>query len=241
MQIEAERLRNSLLSAVSHDLRTPLAAIAGASSTLVESDATLDHAARHELAESIYEESERLSRLVANLLDMTRLEGGAMSIRKEWQSIEETVGVVLNRLARQLREHRVETRLDPELPLVPLDELLIQQVLMNLLENALQFAPVGSPIELTAYAGEKEVTISVADRGPGFSPGDEKRVFEKFYRGKVPHGSRSGAGLGLAICRGVVELHGGRIWAENRVGGGAVIRFALPLAGKPPEVALAES
>ena len=240
VQIETERLRNSLLSAVSHDLRTPLAAIAGASSTLVESDATLDHGARHELAESIYEESERLNRLVANLLDMTRLEGGAMSIRKEWQSIEETVGVVLNRLARQLGNHRVETHLDPELPLVPLDELLIQQVLVNLLENALRFAPPGSVIELGAYASEKEVTLTVADRGPGFSAGDEQRVFEKFYRGKA-HGARSGAGLGLAICKGVVELHGGRIWAENRAGGGAAIHLTLPLAGKPPHVALAEA
>lgn len=235
VQIETERLRNSLLSAVSHDLRTPLAAIAGASSTLVESDATLDHAARRELAESIYDETERLNRLVANLLDMTRLEGGAMSIKKDWQSLEEIVGVVLNRLSRQLAEYRVETHLDPNLPLVPLDDLLIQQVLMNLLENALRFGPKGTAIEISARANEREATVEVADHGPGLPPGDEAIVFDKFYRGQGSH-PRGGAGLGLAICRGVIELHGGRILAENRPSGGAVFRFTLPIIGKPPEV-----
>jgi two-component system, OmpR family, sensor histidine kinase KdpD len=238
LQIEAERLRNSLLSAVSHDLRTPLAAIAGASSTLVDADAQLDGATRRELAESIYEETERLNRLVANLLDMTRLEGGAISVRKEWQPIEEIVGVVLNRLARQLQIFVVETRLDPALPLVPIDDLLIQQVLMNLLENAIHFSLPGGQIELSAKADEKEVILQVADRGPGLKPGDEERVFDKFYRSG--NGSPSGAGLGLAICRGIVELHDGRIWAENRPGGGAVFAFSIPLIGEPPELEVAE-
>jgi len=218
-------LRNSLLSAVSHDLRTPLAAIAGASSTLVESDAELDQATRRELAESIYDESERLNRLVANLLDMTRLEGGAIAVRKEWQPIEEIIGAVLHRLTRQLRHFVVDMHLDPDLPLVPIDDLLIQQVLMNLLENAIRFAPAGSTIDLSATAGENEVKVEVADRGPGLKPGDEQRVFEKFYRA-AGDGSPSGAGLGLAICRGIVELHAGRIWAENRPEGGAA--FSLP-------------
>ncbi len=239
LQMEAERLRNSLLSAVSHDLRTPLAAIAGASSTLVEADGNLDAAARRELAESIYDESERLNRLVANLLDMTRLEGGAISVRKEWQPIEEIIGVVLNRLTRQLKQLNVQMHLDPNLPLVPIDDLLIQQVLMNLLENAIHFAPTGSTIDLSATAGEGEVKIEVADRGPGLKPGDEQRVFDKFYR-SASDGSRTGAGLGLAICRGIVELHGGRIWAENRMGGGAAFCFTIPLVGKPPEVDLVE-
>jgi two-component system sensor histidine kinase KdpD len=240
VQIATEQLRNSLLSAVSHDLRTPLAAIAGASSTLVEADATLNSASRHELAESIYDETHRLNRLVANLLDMTRLEGGGMSVKKDWQSIEEIVGVVLNRLVRQLKDYRVETRLDKDLPLVPLDELLIQQVLMNLFENAIRFAPVGSAIELAAYLQGKQVIVELADRGPGVPAGDEERVFEKFYRASS-NGHRSGAGLGLAICRGVIQLHGGRIWVENRADGGAVFRFTLPLAGEPPRVAVAET
>ena len=239
LQIEAERLRNSLLSAVSHDLRTPLAAIAGASSTLVEADADLDAATRLELAESIYDESERLNRLVANLLDMTRLEGGAISVRKEWQPIEEIIGAVLNRLARQLSHFAVEMHLDPELPLVPIDDLLIQQVLMNLLENAIRFAPAGSTVDLSATAADKEIKVEVADRGPGLKPGDELRVFDKFYR-SGGDGSPSGAGLGLAICHGIVELHGGRIWAENRPDGGAAFCFTIPLVGQPPEVDLNE-
>ncbi len=239
LQMEAERSRNSLLSAVSHDLRTPLAAIAGASSTLAESDADLDAATRRELAESIYDESERLNRLVANLLDMTRLEGGAISVRKEWQPIEEIIGVVLNRLGRQLKNLTVEMHLDPNLPLVPIDDLLIQQVLMNLLENAIRFAPVGSVIDLSASAGEGEVKIEVADRGPGLKPGDEQRVFDKFYRA-AGDGSRSGAGLGLAICRGIIDLHSGRIWAENRADGGAVFSFTIPVVGEPPKVDLVE-
>jgi two-component system sensor histidine kinase KdpD len=216
-------------------LRTPLAAIAGASSTLVESGAALDHAARHELAESIFEETERLNRLVANLLDMTRLEGGAMSIKKDWQPLEEVVGVVLNRLARQLADYCVETHLDATLPLVPFDDLLIQQVLMNLLENALRFAPKGSLIEISGRANEREATVEVADRGPGLPPGEEESVFDKFYRGLDSH-SRAGAGLGLTICRGVLELHGGRITAENRPDGGALFRFTLPIIGTPPKV-----
>jgi two-component system sensor histidine kinase KdpD len=236
IQIETERLRNSLLSAVSHDLRTPLAAIAGASSTLVERHEALNHAARLELAESIFDETERLNRLVANLLDMTRLEGGALTMKKEWQPFEEIVGVVLNRLARPLRDYKVVTNLPADLPLLPLDDVLIQQVLMNLFENAMKFSPTGSTLEIAARAGPSDVTITVADEGPGFPPGEEQRVFDKFYT-VDRKGVRGGAGLGLAICRGVVGLHGGRIWAENRASGGAAIHFMLPIVGQPPSVA----
>jgi two-component system sensor histidine kinase KdpD len=233
IQIETERLRNSLLSAVSHDLRTPLAAIAGASSTLVERDEALNRAARRELAESIYDETERLNRLVANLLDMTRLEGGAMTIKKEWQPLEEIVGVVLSRLARPLRDYNIVTKLPADLPLLPFDDVLVQQVLMNLLENAMKFSPPGSTIELAAHALADRVTITVADEGPGFAAGAEERVFDKFYRSDR-QSARAGTGLGLAICRGIVELHGGRIWAENRASGGAAIHFTLPIVGEPP-------
>ena len=146
---------------------------------------------------------------------------------------------MLNRLSRQLKKLNVEMHLDPNLPLVPIDDLLVQQVLMNLLENAIHFAPAGSTIDLSATAGDGEVKIEVADRGPGLKPGDEQRVFDKFYR-SASDGSRTGAGLGLAICRGIVELHSGRIWAENRAGGGAAFCFTIPLVGKPPEVDLVE-
>jgi two-component system sensor histidine kinase KdpD len=236
VQVEAERMRNWLLSSVSHDLRTPLASIAGASSTLLETDRALDPATRRELAQSIYEETDRLNRLVANLLDMSRLEGGNLAIQKEWQTVEEIIGVVLHRLAGPLSTRKVQTHVPPDLPLVAFDDLLIQQVLVNLLENALKYSPAGTPIDIAVAAGPGEVTVSVADRGGGLKPGDELRVFEKFYRANG-QASGSGAGLGLAICRGIVELHGGRIWAENRAGGGAVFRFTLPIDGTPPAIA----
>ena len=233
--VETERLRNSLLSAVSHDLRTPLAAIAGASSTLLEADGSLNSDSRRELVESIYDETQRLNRLVANLLDMTRLEGGGLAVKKEWQPLEEIIGVVLRRLSGRLGTHPIETHLPADLPLAPFDDVLIQQVLMNLLENAAKFAPPATPIAISATAGERELTVAVADRGPGLKPGEEQRIFEKFYRGQGS-GGRNGAGLGLAICRGIVELHGGRIWAETRPEGGAVFQFTLPSEGQPPQM-----
>ena len=198
----------------------------------------LDKQARRELAESIYDETERLNRLVGNLLDMTRLEGGAITMKKEWQPLEEIVGVVLNRLRRPLREFKVVTNLPADLPLVPLDDVLIQQVLMNLLENAMKFSPTGSTLEVSAKTEAGGVLVTVADNGVGFPPGEELRVFDKFYRiGQKPGSSpRTGAGLGLAICRGVVELHGGRIWAENRPAGGEAIHFTLPIIGEPPPI-----
>ncbi len=228
MQTEAERLRNSLLSAVSHDLRTPLAAIAGASSTLVAEHESLPAATRRELAESIFAETDRLNRLVANLLDMTRLEGGAMTLNKEWQSLEEIIGVVLRRLSGRLAHHSVSTHLPTEMPLVPCDDVLIQQVLMNLLENAVKYSAGGEAIDIAVHVAAREIVVEVADRGRGLAPGDEHRVFDKFYRA-TPDGLPGSVGLGLAICRGILDLHGGRIWAENRTGGGAVFRFSLPL------------
>ncbi|NUQ64765.1 MAG: sensor histidine kinase KdpD [Pirellulales bacterium] len=239
LQMETEQLRSSLLSAVSHDLRTPLSVITGAGSTLLEQDDSLDPQVRRELLASVLDEAERLNRLVANLLDMTRLEAGALQVRKQWQSMEEIIGAALGRVSRQLKDHSVITRLAPDLPFVLMDDLLIQQVLVNLLENAAKYAPHGSPIEVQADADDQSLTVSVADAGPGLPPGDLERVFEKFYRGGDPR-ARPGAGLGLAICRGIVELHGGRIRAENRSVGGAIVRFSLPLAAGPEPVPIAE-
>ena len=234
-QMETERLRSSLLSAVSHDLRTPLSVITGASSTLLESDAVLETNVRRELLTSILEESDRLNRLVANLLDMTRLEAGALEIRKEWQSVEELVGAALARLSRQLKDHPVVTHLQGDLPFIEMDDLLMQQVFVNLLENAIKYTPAGSSIEISAAANEKSVVVEVSDRGPGLPPADLERVFEKFYR-TGDSTKRPGAGLGLAICRGIIELHGGKIHAENRADGGTVFCFSLPLTGSPPEL-----
>jgi two-component system sensor histidine kinase KdpD len=236
VQVATERLRNTLLSTVSHDLRTPLTAIAGAASGLLEDHALLDMSTRRELCQTIAEEAHRLNRLVNNLLDMTRLETGAIQIHKEWQPLEEVVGAALTRLEEQLRDRPLTTHLPADLPLVPLDSVLIEQVLINLLDNVLKYTPPGSPITLTAWAIEDAVTVEVADRGPGLPPGEEQQIFDKFYRGQRP-AQPSGSGLGLTICRGLVEAHGGQIWADNRPGGGTVIRFTLPLMGTPPSVA----
>ncbi|MBI2457260.1 MAG: sensor histidine kinase KdpD [candidate division NC10 bacterium] len=234
LRMETERLRSSLLSSVSHDLRTPLASITGAASSLLETGDGLSGSAHRELLETIHEEAERLSRLVHNLLEMTRLESGSLEVRKDWHPLEEVVGAALGRLAKQVRGRPVTTRLPAELPLVPMDDVLMEQVLINLLDNAIKHTPDGSPIELAAMADGEAVTVEVADIGPGLPTGDEQRIFQKFARGQ-PATSR-GAGLGLAICQGIVEAHGGRIWAENRPGGGAVFRFTIPLSGRPPEI-----
>ena len=228
-----ERMRNSLLSSVSHDLRTPLASITGAASGLIEHD--LDRATRHDLAQTIYEEADRLNRLVANLLEMTRIESGSVQVRKEWQPLEEVVGAALARIEPMLGEHKLEVVIPADLPLVPLDSVLIEQVLINLLENAIKYTPAGSSIQVLARAEPLRVVVEINDSGPGLPPGDEERIFEKFYRAKAS-GNSAGSGLGLTICRGIIEAHGGRIWAAQRPGGGATFSFRLPIDGPPPEV-----
>ncbi len=234
LKMEAERQRNALLSSVSHDLRTPLASITGAVSSLLENENTLDANGRRELAQIAYEEAERLNRLLGNLLDMTRLESGGVHVMKEWQPLEEVVGSVLNRLAERSADHPIVILLPSDSPLVPIDGVLIEQVLINLLENAIKYSPANSPVELSAVAGSYEVIVEIADRGPGLPAAELQSVFDKFYRAQPA--TTHGVGLGLTISRGMVEAHGGRIWAENRPGGGAVFRFTIPLDGKPPEV-----
>jgi two-component system sensor histidine kinase KdpD len=232
VRIETERLRNSLLSSVSHDLRTPLATITGAATTLLEQGGRLDAPTQRDLLESVREEADRLNRLVQNLLEMTRLESGALELRKEWHSIEEVIGAALRRLDKRLAGRRVTTRVLPDLPLVAMDDVLIEQVLVNLIDNALKYTPAGSPVEIIATATDQAITVEVADRGPGVPAGQEQKVFEKFYRGQP--GDGRGAGLGLAICQGVVRAHGGRIWAQNLPGGGVAFLFTIPLTEAPP-------
>jgi len=232
VRIETERLRNSLLSSVSHDLRTPLATITGAASTILENGARLDAQTRQDLLESVREEADRLNRLVQNLLEMTRLESGALQLRREWHPLEEVIGAALSRLGNQLADRRVDTNVPPDLPLVPIDDVLIEQVLINLLDNAIKYTPRSSPIRIIATATDVAVTVEVADRGPGVPRGEEDKVFEKFYRGKPAEGR--GAGLGLAICQAIVKAHGGHIWAQNLPEGGVAFLFTLPLAGTPP-------
>ena len=232
VRVETEELRSSLLSSVSHDLRTPLATITGAASTLLEGGDGIDATTRRELLDSIHEEAERLNRLVQNLLEMTRLASGALSLRRQWHPLEEVVGAALGRLGKRLADRRVITRIPDDLPLVPIDDVLIEQVLINLLDNAVKHTATGSPITIVATATDRTVRVEVADGGPGIPRGEEDAVFEKFYRGTGASGR--GAGLGLAICKAIVQAHGGHIWAQNVPEGGAAFFFTLPNPDGPP-------
>lgn len=221
------QLQNALLTSVSHDLRTPLAVMTGSAGRLLRGG--IDEATQRELSETILRESERLNRLVQNLLDMTRVDNEAVRVVKEWHALEEVIGTALGRVEKLLGAREVTT--DIEQTLVPVDALLVEQVLVNLFENAVKYSPAGSPLHVGAKRTAGEVIIEVADRGNGVAREDAKRVFEKFYRG---HGDRDGAGLGLTICQGIVKAHGGRIWTEPHPGGGASFRFAIPVEGEPP-------
>ena len=182
---------------------------------------------------AINEEALRMAGLIDNVLDMARLQSGAASLDRQWQPLEELVGAVLQRLSRRLVRHRVEVHLSDDLPPVYADGVLIGQVLVNLLENAAKYTSAGTLISISAHANRDEMTISVADEGPGLPPGEEKRVFEKFHRA-APEGPQSGVGLGLSIAKAIVQAHGGAIEAENLPLGGAVFRFSLPLPRERP-------
>jgi two-component system sensor histidine kinase KdpD len=235
LAVEQERLRGTLLSSVSHDLRTPLAAITGAASALWEDRGGLSTATRLELLATIHEEARRLNRLVRNLLDMTRLESGAVEIKREWQPLEEVVGAAIRRLEEQLAGRAVNVSLAPDLPPAPIDGLLIEQALVNLLENAVKYTPAGAPIDIVGRRSGGAVALEVADRGEGIAPGEERRIFEKFYRSPRA-GASGGVGLGLAICQAIAAAHGGDVSAENRPGGGALFRLTLPIVGAPPKL-----
>ena len=233
LKAEAEHVRNTFLSSVSHDLRSPLAVVAGAASTLLEKDASLDRPARMELLHTIHEETDRLERIIRNVLNLTRLESGTIAVRKEWQPLEEIFGVILNRYAERLAERHLESKIPPDLPLFPFDTLLMEQVLANLMENVLRHTPNGTPVETTVTPQKSAVMIEIADRGPGIPVHEEETIFTKFTRST---NTRMGAGIGLSICRAIVEAHGGRIWAENRAGGGAMFKFIIPVEGTPPSM-----
>jgi two-component system sensor histidine kinase KdpD len=224
----AEKLQTALLNSISHDLRTPLVSITGALSSLQEDDVELDEATRRSLVENAREEAERLNRLVGNLLDMTRIEAGALKVAREPCDVQDMIGAALEPLDDRLRSRTLTVDVPPDLPLVPMDFVLMAQVLVNLLDNALKYSPPGTPIDVLAHVDGLEARIQVADRGVGIPPEDLGRVFDKFYRVQRP-GQVTGTGLGLSICKGIVEAHGGRIWAHNREGGGTVTTVALPL------------
>lgn len=236
-RVEAEFLRNTLLSGVSHELRTPLAGITGAATALAEAEARITDDARREMLSTVIDESARMERLINNLLDMTRMESGGLTLKREWTPVGEVIGSAVTRLDRRFQDRAISIHAPADLPLVWLDPSAIEQVITNLLDNAVEYTPLGSPIDITASVAGSELRIEVADRGPGVPAGTEKRVFEKFFRARPGDGSPNrGIGLGLAICRAIVEAHGGTIRVANRGGGGASFTFELPTGGTPPRV-----
>lgn len=233
IRMESERLRNSLLSALSHDLRTPLTSLVGLSDSLAMSRPPLAPPQR-ELAEAVRDEAIRMSSLVSNLLDMARIQSGEVKLNLQWQPFEEVVGSALHVSRSQLTRHQVQTRLARDLPLVRFDAVLIERVLCNLIENASKYTPAGSHIIITAEVKAQFLEVTVSDNGPGLPQGREEAIFEKFTRGER-ESAKPGVGLGLAICRAIVEAHGGTIHAERASIGGASFLFTLPL-GTPPDM-----
>jgi two-component system sensor histidine kinase KdpD len=233
LQVQSEQLRNSLLSSVSHDLRTPLATIAGTATSLLERA----ESGSDEMLQSLVDESHRLARLVDNLLDMARLDSGALALNGQWHVLEEVVGVALSNVKREVSRHDVHVDIPADFPLLWLDAFLFEQVFVNLLENAARYTPLGGLIVLSASATDTAAIIELADNGPGVPAGSEDKLFDKFFRGSLasPDGRR-GVGLGLAICRAIVEAHGGRISAANRAEGGAVFRISLPRNKSAPAI-----
>ncbi len=224
---ESERLHAALFNSISHELRTPLTSIIGAVTGLLEEDDLYDPASRRDLLQTIKQGAMRMNRLVNNLLDMTRVESGYLQLSKEWCDIQDLIGVAVTRV-EALRSRSLKIETTPNLPLVPADFVLIEQVLVNLLDNAAKYSSPDSEISVKASRNLQEVTISVADRGPGIPEGDRELVFDKFYRLRASR-QIGGTGLGLTICRAIVEAHGGRIWISGNPGGGALVTFILPL------------
>lgn len=235
VQAETEQIRSSLLSSVSHDLKTPLAAISGASSSLLEV-ATLDDVTRRQLLETVAEEATRLNRLLENILQMSKLDAGAASPNKQWHVLEEIVGSALHRTRRELAGHEVEVRLAPDLPLMWLDGLLMEQVFVNLTENAARHTPAGSRIQISAAVDGETLRIAVADNGPGLPLESVEKIFDKFYRATPSADGGRGSGLGLAICRAIIKSHGGEIMAANRQSGGAEFIIRLPILKNSPQI-----
>ncbi len=237
VQIESERLRNSLLSALSHDLRTPLTALVAMADTLTSSQPALSEGQKS-LTEGIRERILRMAAMVTNLLDMARIQSGEVRLRFEWESIEEIIGSALKGAQSALRDRRVEVRIDPDVPLLQCDAVLVERVLANLLENVGKYTPGGSPVKICVRRADQEMQVSVRDHGPGVPRGREEQIFEKFTRGNT-ESTTPGVGLGLAICRSIVEAHRGRIGVEPTCPHGATFTFTLP-AGTPPPVDLTE-
>jgi two-component system sensor histidine kinase KdpD len=233
IHMESERLRNSLLSALSHDLRTPLAALIGLAESLAMTKPALS-GAQLETTNAIADEARRMSALVNNLLEMARIQSGEVKLNRHWLPFEEVVGSALKSAQAALARHRVEVAVPPDLPLVEFDAALIERVLYNLLENASKYTPDGATVSVAAEVSGHDLRVTVSDNGPGIPRGQEELIFEKFTRGSR-ESATPGVGLGLAISRAIVDAHRGEIRAANNLDGGARFTFTLPL-GKPPVV-----
>jgi two-component system sensor histidine kinase KdpD len=227
---KSDELKSALLAAVSHDLRTPLASIKASATSLLDESVTWDVATRRDLLTAIDEETDRLALMVSNLLDLSRIEGGALRPQKAWYDLDELIADVRSRLEARTTNHPLTAEIEPDLPLLRFDYVEIAQVLVNLIENALTYTPVGTAITIGAKRVDGAVEISVHDEGPGIPLERQARIFEKFFRarvGTVPMGT----GIGLAISKGLVEAHGGKIGVESAPGAGTTFRFTLPLPG----------
>ncbi len=239
VRIESERLRNSILSALSHDLRTPLTVLLGLAESLPLTKPALT-GQQVEMATAIRDEVLRMNALVNNLLDMARLQAGEVRLNRQWQPLEEVVGSAVGSLGALLSGHSLRIELPRELPLVEIDAVLFERVLVNLLENAAKYTPQGSSIRTEAAVRGGEIRIIVADNGPGLVAGSEEAIFEKFARGER-ESATPGIGLGLAISRAIVEAHRGKIWAERNPGGGARFVISLPPGSPPAMLAVGEA
>ncbi len=224
----SDRLRTALLNATSHELRTPLAAVIGSVTTLLEEENLYSPAERRGFLTAIWDGATRMNQIVTNMLDIARLESGMVQLRADWCDLEDIVGAALRKLPQTDRLRQVRVELAPDLPLLRADCVLLEQVLVNLIDNALKYTPAAQPIEVTAAAAGDQIAVWVKDRGQGVPPPDLMRIFDKFYRVQQPQSANRGIGLGLSICKGIVEAHGGRIWAEARPGGGTSFGVLLP-------------
>jgi two-component system sensor histidine kinase KdpD len=237
---ETDRLRSALLTSISHDLRTPLAAVLGALGTLRSMSQTLNEAEKADLLATSIDESERLNRFIANLLDMTKLESGAVVPNAALYDLGEIVGSALERTSKILAQHRVEVDLAKNLPMVRVDPVLFEQVLFNLLDNAAKYAPAGTTVRVESWRDLESVGLRVLDEGEGIPPDELEQIFDKFYRARKVDRVRAGTGLGLAISRGFVEAMEGTIWASNRTDrSGAVFTIKLPIPSSAEQLDVA--
>ena len=232
---ESDRLRTALFNSVSHELRTPLSSIIGAVSSLVEDDELFGVEQRKELLETVKKGAARMDRLVGNLLDTARLESGMMKLKKDWCDLEDILGAALRRLQDPLKDRQITIDFPCERPLLYVDFVLIEQVLVNLLDNALKYAPPDSPLTIRVVISPENILVKMIDKGKGLPPEELTKIFDKFYRIKYPK-HVNGTGLGLSICKGIVEAHNGKIWAENEPQGGLAVIISLPIEKEQPSL-----